>query len=120
MLEVMVAISIMAIVMVAIYRLHAQTISMSAASRFYAMAPILAKGKIAEFTLDSDNNKASDSGDFGDDFPGYAWRLEVEDLNDEDIGKAFENLKRIEVIISFSDDEFQYRFRTYKLMAPES
>ncbi|MCU0593194.1 MAG: prepilin-type N-terminal cleavage/methylation domain-containing protein, partial [Desulfobacterales bacterium] len=41
-LEVMVALGIMAIVLVSVYRLHSQTLAMSVESRFYTQAPLLA------------------------------------------------------------------------------
>ncbi|MFO7972965.1 MAG: prepilin-type N-terminal cleavage/methylation domain-containing protein [Desulfobacterales bacterium] len=47
-LEIMVALSIIAIVLVSVYKMQAQSISMIYASKFYATAPLLAQLKIAE------------------------------------------------------------------------
>ena len=47
-LEVMVAMAIMAIVLVSVYRMHSQTLTMNSASRFYTLAPLLAQSKLAQ------------------------------------------------------------------------
>ena len=67
-LEVMVAMAIMAIVMVSVYRMHSQTLTMNAAARFYTQAPLLAQSKLAQLEAASSEINAGDSGDFGDNF----------------------------------------------------
>ena len=114
-LEIMVAISIIAIVLIAIYKLHSQTIAMSNMSRFYTMAPLLAQRKLSEINMDS-MEKASGSGAFGDNFSGYHWRLDVADVESEILGNATENLKRIDINIIFNENEFSYNLRTYMNM----
>ena len=47
-LEIMVAISIIAIVLVTVFRMHAQTLSMNYSARFYATSPLLAQKKMVE------------------------------------------------------------------------
>jgi prepilin-type N-terminal cleavage/methylation domain-containing protein len=42
-LEVMVAMAIMAIVLVSVYRMHSQTLTMNMAARFYTQAPMVAQ-----------------------------------------------------------------------------
>ncbi len=110
-LEVMVAISIIAIVLVAVYKLHLQTISMSSAARFYATAPLLAQGRLSALEADA----LSDSGDFGEHFPGYTWELAIEDIESEVLGEAAEDLKRIEVTVSLNND-YVYKVKTYRLI----
>lgn len=117
-LEVMAAISIIAIVLVAVYQLHAQTISMSEAVRFYSIAPILAQSKIAGYSAGFNRDSLSDSGDFGESYPGYAWRVTTEEMESEALGEAAKGFKRIEVTVTYNEDEFTYRFRSY-LMTPE-
>ena len=114
-LEIMVAIPIIAIVLIAIYKLHSQTIAMSNMSRFYTMAPLLAQHKLSEITITS-SEKASDSGTFGDKFSGYHWRMDIADVESEVLGNAAENLKRIDINIIFNENEFSYNFRTYMNM----
>ena len=74
-LEVMVALSIIAIVLVSVYKMHAQTVSMNNEVRFYATAPMLAQIKIAEIESENLKDIGDDSGDFGDEFPDYRWNI---------------------------------------------
>ena len=74
-LEVMIAISVIAIVLITVYRLHAQTISMSNRSRFYTTAPLLAQRKLAEVT--TLKSLSSDSGSFSEAFPGMTWEANL-------------------------------------------
>jgi general secretion pathway protein I len=113
-LEIMVAVSIIAIVLVSVYKMQAQTISMNYDARFYATAPLLAQLKIAEIEMENLGKLADDSGDFGDDFPGYRWNVAIEEVDSQLLGNISENLKRIDVNVSFNNDELTYRLRTYR------
>ena len=117
-LEVMAAISIIAIVLVAVYRLHAQTISMNEAVRFYTVAPILAQSKIAGISAGLNRSEFSDSGNFGENYPGYAWSVTSEEVESEALGNAAEDFKKIDVTVTYNQDEFTYHFRSYQ-MVPE-
>jgi general secretion pathway protein I len=115
-LEIMVALSIIAIVLVSVYKMQAQTISMNYAARFYATAPLLAQLKIAEVEIENPGEQTDDSGDFGDEFPGYRWNVIINDIESEPLGNIAENLKQINVNISFNTDEFTYTLRTYRFL----
>jgi general secretion pathway protein I len=115
-LEIMIAVSIIAIVLVSVYKMQAQTISMNYSARFYATAPLLAQLKVGEVQIENLGKSVDDSGDFGDDFPGYRWNVVVEDVDSEGLGNISENLKRIDVNVSFNNDELTYRLRTYRFM----
>ncbi len=115
-LEIMVALSIIAIVLVSVYKMQAQSISMIYASKFYATAPLLAQLKIAEVEIENPGEQTDDSGDFGDEFPGYKWNVIINDIESESLGNMAENLKQIKVNISFNTDEFTYTLRTYRFM----
>ncbi|NOY69509.1 MAG: prepilin-type N-terminal cleavage/methylation domain-containing protein [Deltaproteobacteria bacterium] len=79
-LEVLVSLAIIAIVFVSVLRLQGQTISMNESTRFYAVAPFLAQQKMAEVTADPSSFSGSQSGDFGEDAPGYVWKAGVDDF----------------------------------------
>jgi len=115
-LEIMVAISIIAIVLVSVYRMHAQTVSMNYAVRFYATAPLLAQLKIAELEIINMEDQTDDSGDFGNEFPGYRWDIAIDDVESETFGDIAEDLKEIDVVVSFNKDEFTYNLRTYRFI----
>ncbi len=115
-LEIMVAISIIAIVLIAIFKMHSQTINLNLATRFYSTAPLLAQNKIAELETTSLNDQMAESGNFGDDFPNYSWGVSMDNIESEILGAVSESLKKIEVTISYNNDELIYSFRTYKLL----
>ncbi len=115
-LEIMVAVSIIAIVLVSVYRMHAQTISMNYRARFYTTAPILAKMKMAEIGSKDLKEMADDSGDFGDEFPNYNWNIAIDDVESKALGNIAEDLKKIEIKVSFNNDEFAYNLRAYKFL----
>lgn len=79
-LEVLVSLAIIAIVFVSVLRLQGQTISMNETTRFYAVAPYLAQQKMSEITTDPSAFSGSQSGDFGEDAPGYGWNAQVEEF----------------------------------------
>ncbi len=115
-LEIMVALSIIAIVLVSVYKMQAQTISMNYEARFYATAPLLAQLKIAEIEIENPGEQTDNSGDFGDEFPGYRWNVVIDDIESELLGNIAENLKQINVNVSLNTDEFTYNLRTYRFM----
>lgn len=113
-LEVMLALSIIAFVLVSVYKMHAQTITMNIAANFYTTAPLLANGKIAELETKTLDELADDSGRFGDEFPSYSWNVVIDDVESEALGNIAVDLKKIDVTVSFNDDEFTYSLRTYR------
>lgn len=115
-LEIMVAVAIMAIVLISVYKLHAQTISMNGSARFYTTAPLLAQRTVAEIGAFPDSRRVSADGDFGDEFPGYRRQVLIDDVSADLFGSAAKDLKKIEVTISFNRNEFVYTLRTYSIL----
>ena len=115
-LEVMVALSIIAIVLVSVYRMHAQTVSMNNEVRFYATAPMLAQIKMAEIESESLKDIGDDSGVFGDEFPDYRWNIVIDDVESTALGNMVKDLKKIDLLISLNNDKFIYNLRAYKYL----
>jgi general secretion pathway protein I len=113
-LEVMVALAVMAIVLVSVYRMHSQSLTMNTAAQFYTQAPLLAQSKMAGLETLSEGGFSEDSGDFGEQFPGYSWKVSEKDVASEILGTAAEDLKQIDVTVSYNDDQFSYSLRTYR------
>jgi general secretion pathway protein I len=86
-LEVMIAMAILAIALVAAFQSQSQSISMSGQARFLTTATLLAQGKMAELEALKLESVANDSGDFGEDYPDYAWQVEVADTGQESLKK---------------------------------
>jgi len=114
-LEVMVALGIMAIVLMSVYRLQSQTIAMSMESRFYTQAPLLARSALSRFEESTESRFATSQGDFGREYPGYQWKITVEDAPSAALGVDISrDMKRIDVLVTLNNGEYAYGFRTYR------
>lgn len=114
-LEVMVALCILAIVLLSVYRLHSQTISMSIESRFYTQAPLLARSALTRWEEARKPEMISDQGDFGKEFPGYQWKISVADAPSPALGAQFaRDMQRIDIRVTLNNGEYSYEFRTYR------
>jgi prepilin-type N-terminal cleavage/methylation domain-containing protein len=115
-LEVMVALSIISVVITAVFGLQSQTVVLNTNSQFDTKAPFLAQFKITEIIADISNQREDKAGDFGDEFPGYVWRSSLKDSDSEIIGSFAEKMKQINVTVSFNEEEFVYTLTTYWLI----
>lgn len=78
-LEVMVAVAILAITLTVIYGSQSQSISLAVEAKFNTRAAFLLKQKLAE--LESGNIELrNDDGNFGDEYPGFRWKIEVDEV----------------------------------------
>jgi len=112
-LEVMIAFSIMALVLVGLFQLQSQNIALGVRTRFNAVAPMLAVQKTTEIASDSENISFSDSGDFGDVYPGYSWYSEVSDVESDSLEEISKRLKRIDIHVTAVDQGGSYHLCTY-------
>ena len=112
-LEVMIAFSIMALVLVGIFQLQSQNIALGVRTRFNAVAPMLAAQKTTEIVSEPEAMAFSDSGDFGDEFPGYSWQSEVSDVESDYLEETARRLKRIDLQVQAVDQGGSYNLRTY-------
>ena len=120
-LEVMVAVAIIATVFTAVLGSQSQSVSLAGESKFNTMAPLLAQRKMAQIESGKLEALTSDSGDFGEDFPGYTWQTQVRDVELEGLGGAFDYLKRVDVRVTWGEDErYQYRLRLYRFFPKTS
>ncbi len=92
-LEVMIALAILAITLVAVFQSQSQSISMAGNARFLTTASLLAQSKMAEMEAIGMKNIKSENGDFGRDFPDYEWRMTVKDMD-------IEPVKKIEFVVT--------------------
>ena len=105
-MEVMIAMAILAIALVAVFQLQSQSISMSTDSRFMTTAALLAQSKMVEVEAGSTLVSHSEDGDFGPDYPQYTWHLEVGDTQ-------LPQFKKIEVTVT---NKLFINGGTYKLV----
>lgn len=114
-LEVMIAISLLAIALTTLFGSQSQSVSLGGTVKFNTQAPLLAQMKLAEFSTNAEN-PSSDSGDFGDDFPGYQWKMETEDVKletSEILSKLADTLQLLTLTVSWGDDHDVYQIQSY-------
>jgi len=108
-LEVMIALAVISIGLIALLGSQSQGLSLGNETRFNITAALLAQGKMAEVEAITDpRDLASDSGDFGEDFPDYDWQLTVEAVFLEGASEMSKRLKRIDLDVRFEPDS-RYR-----------
>ncbi|OGP67028.1 MAG: type II secretion system protein GspI [Deltaproteobacteria bacterium RBG_19FT_COMBO_43_11] len=105
-MEVLIAMAILAIALVGVFQLQSQSISMATDSRFMTTAALLAQSKMVEIESGIVSSSRAQDGDFGDDYPQYSWRLEVTDTQ-------LPQFKKIEVTVR---NKAFLRGGTYKLV----
>jgi general secretion pathway protein I len=115
-LEVCVAVFVIAIVLLAVYRLQSQTLLMNYSARFYTTAPLLAQMKLAEIDATGLEDIIDESGDFGQEFPGYTWEMGTDEVDTEALEKTAEALKRIDLRILLNGGELEYSLQTYRYL----
>lgn len=91
-LEVMIAMSILAIGLAAVFQMQSQSVSLASESRFLTTASLLAQNKMVEVEAMTKLENRTQSGDFAPDYPEYGWSVTVADTQ-------MTNLKRIEVSV---------------------
>lgn len=89
-LEVMIAMSILATALVAVLQMQSQSVSMVSESRFLTMASLLAQSKMTEMEAAPTIVGQDQKGDFAPNHPDYAWTVSVTDTQ-------ISRLKKIEV-----------------------
>ncbi|MGD8847079.1 MAG: prepilin-type N-terminal cleavage/methylation domain-containing protein [Desulfobacteraceae bacterium] len=115
-LEVMVALAVLAIALTSIYKLQGQTMLMSAEARFLLVAPQLAQAKLADIETQQFKDLGDGSGDFGQDHPNYQWSISIEDIPTELITEDAYHLVHINIDITQKNNENSYQLRTYRFL----
>ena len=113
-LEIMVAVAIIAISFVSLLGSQSQSISIATISRFEITASMLARQKLAEIQTADFEELSTAEGDFEDDFTDFHWQTEVSELTEDETGitGAGEMLKVVDLTVSRGIDEnMVYRVR---------
>jgi general secretion pathway protein I len=117
-LEVMIAISILAIALTVLLGNQSQSLRLAEESRFAFTASLLIKEKLADFQI-AGEELTSTEGDFGDDYPGYFWSVEVETPDFEDypaLAGAEQFIQQIDLKVSTADEKQTLTIRRHKLV----
>jgi len=116
-LEVMVALSVIAIVLVSLLVSQSHSISLQDEAKFNTTAALLAQKKISEIEAKKGDDLMSDSGDFGDDFPNYFWEIKIQDVSFPGAEEFTKYLRQIDLNIYRGEKRhYQYAIRLYKFV----
>ncbi|KPK30986.1 MAG: hypothetical protein AMK69_01880 [Nitrospira bacterium SG8_3] len=114
-LEVMVAIALIAIALMAVLGSQSQSVSLAGEARFTTTAALLAQSKMAEIESQDPEDLTADSGDFDEDFSGYTWKLAVSNVMLDRPENVSDHLKQVDLTIAWGEDEqFLYALRVYR------
>jgi general secretion pathway protein I len=118
-LEVMVAVALLAIALTAVLGSQSQSVSLASEARFYTTVTLLAQGKMAEIEAKDLDTLSSDSGDFGEDFPGYTWDVSVDNVYLDYPENVSNHLRQVTLTLTWEEsDHYQYSLKTYRF-SPE-
>ena len=114
-LEVMVAVALIAIALTTLLGSQAQSVSFANSAKFETTAALLAQSKMSEIVMQETTALSGGSGDFGEDYPGYAWETTVSDISIEGIENISDYLKQIDLKLTWG--VFTYNLRLYHYVA---
>lgn len=115
-LEVMIAVAIIAIAVVTLLGAQSQSVSIAASARFDTMASMLAQWKMSDLMLQDFDQLADDEGNFGEDYPDYSWKLRVSELTEDETGilGTAQLLKALDITVqSNRGDDMDFALRTF-------
>ncbi|MBW2483836.1 MAG: prepilin-type N-terminal cleavage/methylation domain-containing protein [Deltaproteobacteria bacterium] len=114
-LEVMIAVALIAIALTTLLGSQSQSVSFANSAKFETMAALLAQSKMSEVAMQKAGALISDSGDFGEDYPGYAWAVDVSEIAIPGIDNISDYLKQIDLEVTWG--VFSYNLRLYQYVA---
>ncbi len=120
-LEVLVAMSIISIVFISAFKMHAMNIKLVQREKFDSVAPLLAAKQLALVEADiMEYDNAS--GDFKDEYASFKWQCEISDISLSDFENSdfaldedsMEKFKKIILTISGFGKKHKYKVTTWR------
>ncbi len=98
-LEVMVALAIIAFSLITILHSHSLGVKLSTKTKQLSIATMLAQRKLGEIEINGFPDLGEEEGDFGDDYPQFLWKVSV--AEEEFFGEKVEGLRKVNITISW-------------------
>jgi general secretion pathway protein I len=111
----MIAVSIIALALVTLLGSQSRSLSHATEAQFNVTAPMLASLKLAEVEARIVVAENGD-GDFGEDFPGYTWKMVVEDATfdgPEVLADLEKPLQRVELTVVWNELPYSFSLTSY-------
>ncbi len=115
-LEVMIAVAVIAIAMVAVLGSQARSLGRAGQTSFDYLAPLLAANKLGELRAGL-VPAAAGEGDFAPDRADFRWRLQVGEAfapGREPVPGLSARVQRVEVLVTRSGTPYSYRLVSYE------
>jgi general secretion pathway protein I len=117
-LEVIVAMIILAVTLLVVLDAMSGSLSRACEAKFSTTAALLAQKKAAELETIPAKELTSDSGDFGEDYPGYSWELTLETPSFNEPVDIAKYLRQIDLTITWGENsQFKYTLRLYRFLS---
>lgn len=119
-LEVMVAVAIIAVAFTGVLKLHSQSLSMNTASNFYSKGPLLAQKVISEWETQMKTSDYSPNlEDSLEEFPGFSFKINRDSVDSENLysGQAEDSagkLYKVVCTVLYNSGEYKYTTETLK------
>ncbi|WP_448874004.1 prepilin-type N-terminal cleavage/methylation domain-containing protein [Desulfobulbus propionicus] len=114
-LEVMIAVAIIAIAVVTLLGAQSQSVSIVSSAKFDTMASLLAQWKMSDLILQDFEQLTDDEGNFGEDYPQFSWKLTVTELSEGETGLpgTADQIKALDIAVrSIQDNSAEFVLRT--------
>ncbi|MDD2465127.1 MAG: prepilin-type N-terminal cleavage/methylation domain-containing protein [Desulfobulbus sp.] len=121
-LEVMIAVAIIAISVVTLLGAQSQSVSIASGAKFETTASMLAQWKMSDLLLQEFTELADDEGNFGEDYPQYFWKLIVSEPSESETGipGTADQIKTLDItVLSNVDKNREFSLRTFAYNRPK-
>jgi prepilin-type N-terminal cleavage/methylation domain-containing protein len=121
-IEIMAALAIMSIALIAILGLHSRSLTMNMADNFRIQAPLLAGKIIAEWETEmAVKGNALELNEALEGFPGYSYEISDRDIDSESVFSetaqySIARIVELNCTILYNDGEYRYITKTLKII----
>ena len=98
-MEIVVSLGLIAIALLAIFRLQAQNLDLQSEANFITIGNQVLQDRLSRLQADETLGEGTDSGDCGEDYPGFQYRDEISEVPD------MEGLYRVRVSVFTENGE---------------
>lgn len=103
-LEVMVALAVLATALIMLLHVRNQGIRLAEESRRLTEATLLASWRLGEIEAVGSLEVGERTGDFGNDYPGYTWQVVIQEVGTPMLSRTF---REVRVTVSWDPDRPQ-------------